>query len=38
MIAFGDIHRLLGMDPLQSAAGQRKRPANGVSAGGLQPD
>ena len=42
MIAFGDIHKVLGMEPLPSAAeapGQRKRPrANGASAGGLQPN
>jgi len=42
MIAFGDIHEVLGMEPLPSAAappGQRKRPrANGASAGGLQPN
>jgi len=41
MIAFGDIHKVLGMEPLPSAAvppGQRKRPrANGAAAGVLPP-
>jgi len=39
MISFGDIHKVLGMEPLPSVAappGQRKRPLdNGASAGGL---
>jgi len=43
MIVFGDIHKVLGMEPLPSATGppgQRKRPhANGASAAdGLQPN
>jgi len=42
MIAFGDIYKVLSMEPFPQAAdppGQRKRPwANGASAGGLQPN
>jgi len=39
MIAFGDIHKVLDMEPLAAPPGQRKRPrANGASAGGLQPN